>query len=74
MNALVVVSRGIRTVKLLQQNPPVLNWRCWLMQVVLYIGRKATVVAAVVLLVVEVLLNCVILSIICFICITNMLR
>jgi len=44
------------------------------MQVVLYIGRKATVVAAVVLLVVEVLLNCVILSIICFICITNMLR
>jgi len=43
------------------------------MQVVLYIGRKATVVAAGVV-VVEVLLNCVILSIICFICITNMLH
>jgi len=25
---------------LLQQNPPVLNWGCWLAQVILYNGRK----------------------------------
>jgi len=32
-NALVAVSKGMRAVKLctnVQQNPPVLNWRCWL--------------------------------------------
>jgi len=26
-----------------QQNPPVLNWRCWLTQVDLYSGRKMVV-------------------------------
>jgi len=29
-----------------QQSPPVLNWRCGLMQVDLYIGRKMVVVVA----------------------------
>ena len=29
-----------------QQNPAVLNWRCWLMQVDLYNGRKTVVVGA----------------------------
>jgi len=29
-----------------QQNPSVLNWRCWLMQVDLYNGRKTVVVGA----------------------------
>ena len=28
---------------LLQQNPPVLSWRCWLMQVDLYNGHKTGV-------------------------------
>jgi len=36
---------GIKT--LLQQNLPVLNWRCWLMQVVLYNGCKMVVVVVV---------------------------
>jgi len=27
-----------------QQNPPFLNWRCWLLQVDLYNGRKTVVV------------------------------
>jgi len=27
-----------------KQNPPVLNWRCWLTQVDLYNGRKTVVV------------------------------
>jgi len=31
-----------------QQNPPVLNWRCWLMQVDLYNGHKMVVVVVVV--------------------------
>jgi len=31
--SLVVVSKGMQPVKLLQQNPPVLNYWCWLMQV-----------------------------------------
>jgi len=30
-----------------QQNPPVLNWRCQLMQVNLYNGRKTVVVVVV---------------------------
>jgi len=34
--ALVAVRKSMQTVKLLQQNPPVLNWRCRLTQVVLY--------------------------------------
>ena len=34
--ALVAVRKGMQRVKLLQQNPPVLNWRCRLTQVVLY--------------------------------------
>jgi len=32
---------------LLQQNPPVLNWRCRLVQVVMYNGRKMVVSNAV---------------------------
>ena len=47
-NALVVISKGMQTVKLLQQNPPVLNRGSHLMQVVLYNGRKAVVVVVVV--------------------------
>jgi len=41
---LVAISKGMRAVKLLQQNHPVLNWGCRLMQVVLYNGRKTVVV------------------------------
>jgi len=39
-NALVAISMGMRAVKLHQQNPPVLNWRCQLTQVDLYNGPK----------------------------------
>jgi len=31
---------------MLQQIPPVLNWGCWLMQVVLYNGCKMVVIVA----------------------------
>ena len=41
---LVAVSKGMRAVKLHQQNLPVLNWTCRLMQVDLYNGRKMVVV------------------------------
>jgi len=34
----------MHAVKLLQQNPPVVNWACRLMQVVLYNGCKTVVV------------------------------
>ena len=36
--------RAVKT--LLQQNPPVLNWGCWLTQVVLYNGYKMVVVGS----------------------------
>jgi len=42
-NALVAVSKGMRVVKIHQQNPPVFNWRCRLMQVDLYNGCKMVV-------------------------------
>jgi len=40
----------MRAVKLCinKQNPPVLNWRCWLTQVDLYNGCKTVVVVVVV--------------------------
>jgi len=41
--------RWLPSVRLHQQNPPVLNWRCWLTQVDLYNGRKTVVVVVVVL-------------------------
>jgi len=54
-NVLVAVIKGMRAVKLLHQNPPVLNWGCQLMQVVLYNGcKKVLVVVAVVVVVVVV--------------------
>jgi len=37
---------------LLEQNPLVLNWKCQLMQVILYNGRKMVVVVVVVVVVV----------------------
>jgi len=37
-------TKGMRAVKLHQQNPLVLNWRCQLTQVDLYNGRKTVVV------------------------------
>jgi len=37
---------------LLQQDPPVLNWESWLMQVVLYNGHKMVVLVVVVVVVV----------------------
>ena len=40
LNVLVAVSKSMWAVKLLQQNPPVINWRCWLTQVDLYSGHK----------------------------------
>ena len=43
-HVLVAVSKGMRAVKLLQQNPPVRNLGCCLMQVVVYNGRKTLVV------------------------------
>ena len=43
-NALVAVSKGMWAVKLYQQNPPVLYWRCWLTQANLYNSRKIVVV------------------------------
>ena len=42
MNALVAVMRAVKY--LLQQNPPVLNLGCRIMQVVAYNGRKVVVV------------------------------
>ena len=36
---------GSKTV--LEQNPPVLNWKCHLMQVILYNGRKMVIVVVV---------------------------
>ena len=46
----------MRAVKLCinKQNPPVLNWRCWLTQVDLYNGCKTVVVVVVVVVVVSV--------------------
>jgi len=44
---LVAVSKGMRAIKLHQQNPPVLHWRCWLAQVDWYSGRKMVVVGVV---------------------------
>jgi len=38
------VIKSMKAVKLCQQNPPVLNWQCWLTQVVLYSGHKALAV------------------------------
>ena len=46
-NALLAVSNSISIKTLLQQNPPVLNRRCWLMQVALYNGCKTAAAAAV---------------------------
>jgi len=46
--------KGMQAVKLLQQNPPVLNWRCWLTQVVPYNGRKTIVVVVAVVVAVVV--------------------
>ena len=43
---LVAVSKGLQEVKILQQNPPVVNWGCRLMQVFLYNGRKTVVVGS----------------------------
>jgi len=34
------ISKGVRAVKLHQQNHPVLNWNCRLTQIELYNGRK----------------------------------
>jgi len=48
-NVLVAVSKSMWAVKLHQQNPPVLNWRCQLMQVDLCNGLKTVVVVVVVL-------------------------
>jgi len=48
LNALVAVSKDMQAVKLLQQNPRVLNWGCRLMQVVLYNGCKKIVVVVVI--------------------------
>jgi len=45
-NALLAVSNSISIKTLLQQNPPVLNCRCWLMQVVLYNGCKTAAAVA----------------------------
>jgi len=45
-NALLAVSNSICIKTLLQQNPPVLNRRWWLMQVVLYNDCKTAVAAA----------------------------
>jgi len=43
-NAVVAISKGMWAVKLLhQQNPPVLNWRCWLTRVDLYNDCKMVV-------------------------------
>jgi len=42
LNALVAVSKGSKTLH--QQIPPVLNWRCRLMQVDLHNGQKTMVV------------------------------
>jgi len=36
-----IMGKGSKTLQ--QQNPPVLNWRCWLMQVDLYNGHKMVV-------------------------------
>jgi len=47
---LVAVSKGTRAVKLHQQNPPVLNWKCRLTQVDLCNGRKTVVAVVVVVL------------------------
>jgi len=44
---LVAVSKGMQAIKLHQQNPPVLHWRCRLAQVDLYNGRKMVVVGVV---------------------------
>jgi len=44
MPGFIAVSKGMRTVKLLQQNPPVLNCECRLMQVDLYNNHKMVVV------------------------------
>jgi len=43
-NALVVISNGMRAGKLFRQNPPVLNWGCWLTQVDLCNGYQMVVV------------------------------
>ena len=45
--ALVAVSKRMLTVRLLQQNPPVLNWGCWLTQIVLCNGSKMVVGASI---------------------------
>ena len=46
---LVAVSKGMQAVKLVQQNPPVLNWWCRLTQVDMCNGRKMVVVGLIVL-------------------------
>ena len=43
-NVLVAISKGMWAIKLHQQNPPILNWRCRLTQVDLYNGHKMVVV------------------------------
>jgi len=39
----VAISKGIQAVKLLQHNPPIVNWVCLLTHVVMYDGRKMVV-------------------------------
>jgi len=56
-HALVAINKGMWAVILLQQNPPVLNWGYWLMQIVLYNGSKTVAVVVVVIVVVVVVVD-----------------